>query len=74
MDIVKRLRAMDEEQFYQAPATSYRDCQEAADEIERLRAQTRAFAKAIVEGDEPFGGEEWEALLQAAEATNKHPD
>ena len=54
MDIVKRLRAMDEEQFYHAPATSYRDCQEAAAEIERLRsalaAEREACAK-IAEGN-----------------------
>ncbi len=48
MDIVKRLRAMDEEQFYQAPATSYRDCQEAADEIERLRVEVAALKDEIV--------------------------
>ena len=52
MDIVKRLRAMDEEQFYHAPATSYRDCQEAAAEIERLRsalaAEREACAKIVM--------------------------
>ena len=47
MDIVKRLRAMDEEQFYQAPATSYRDCQEAADEIERLRDEVNRLRSTV---------------------------
>lgn len=48
MDIIKRLRAMDEEQFYQAPATSHRDCQEAADEIERLRYELETMRRDLL--------------------------
>jgi len=33
---------------------------EAKNEIERLRAENKAFAKAIVEGDEGFEADEWE--------------
>ena len=36
-DIVERLRAIGEEEMYQAPATTKRMIEEAADEIERLR-------------------------------------
>jgi hypothetical protein len=37
-DIVERLRAMDDEQFFGGPKSGYLTCQEAADTIERLRA------------------------------------
>ncbi|MFZ1152922.1 MAG: hypothetical protein WAR76_24850 [Xanthobacteraceae bacterium] len=33
---------------------------EAKNEIERLRAENKTFAKAIVEGDEGFEADEWE--------------
>lgn len=45
MDIVQRLRAMGENEFYDGPATSYRNCQEAADEIERLRYELETIRR-----------------------------
>lgn len=47
MDIVKTLRCMDEQQFYEAPATTYHDCQRAADEIERLRSEVSDLRKRL---------------------------
>lgn len=52
MDIVKRLRALGEEDFYLVPATAYRACQDAANEIEKLRAALNEIAQ----GDIDDGG------------------
>lgn len=47
-----------------------RQIQNLLTENERLRLQNALFAKAIVEGDEAFDGEAWEALLREAARIN----
>ena len=71
LDLAKRLRERADRKEHDGFARDVALLREAATSLEDHARMLANFAKAIVHGDEPFGGEEWEALLCEAEAIDK---